>query len=216
MLSVKKRKIGFELSYGAIKKENNEKVFFHLENCNDVYLSEILQGSSKTPSAILDPRARQTSFFEFRYIKKVYGDILGTQGIDHFSINVVPENKQMLIFSIRPQLAYNLYQFSSGVKQDLAISPMFYENLNQYFWEDCYDQKNKHLLIEKKEKSINLNDGVVFVHRENKITYLLSFGTKGNKDHFRQDIKDNPNQFREAGLYCIEGMKCRFNKYINL
>ena len=213
MISVERIKVGFEgivntrkCGYVALLDKENR--------VDEICISEILYGTSRTPSATLDERARFTSFMEYSHIKKAYGEVLGLHGIDHFSINIVPSSGKMLIFSIRPNLAHTLYRNQSGLAQDLAISPLFYENLDQYFWDDCYNPNTKHLLLEKKEKLVDLKDGAVFVHRESDVTYMLSFGTKGDKDKFRQDIKLNPAMFRSAGLYCLELMSNKFCKYL--
>ena len=123
----------------------------------------------------LDPRARETSFKEFPMIRKAYKEILGIHFIDHFSINMVLKNQQMLVFSICPEIAYTLYSCPNGIKQDLAISPTFYENLDFFFWEDCYDEKYKFEIMSKKEQRFGIKAGAVIVKEINGIKYLFSF-----------------------------------------
>jgi hypothetical protein len=162
----------------------------------------------------LEPRALATSFKEFPSIKRAYTNVLGMHNIDHFSINVVLRNGKMLVFSIRPEIAYTLYSSRRGIEQDLAISPTFYNNLDFYFWDDCYKEDSKRELMSKKEEKFGIKAGAVIVKEIDDIKYLLSFGTKSSEDNFRTDIVHNKSLYESIGLGCLEYMAKSMSKYL--
>lgn len=135
--------------------------------------------------------------------------------IDHFSINVVPKNKGMLIFSIAPEIAYTLYSTAEGVRQDHAISPTFYENLDFYFWDSCYNPEVRKEIMQKKEIRFGIKSGAVITYEDEYARYLFSFGTKSNKDNFMQDITISREYYKQIALDCKEQMKEVLEKYIN-
>ncbi len=162
---------------------------------------------------MLHPHARETSFKEFFKIKKVYSDILGMNYIDHFSINVAHPKFGMLVFSINPELAYTLYATKNGVEQDLAISPTFYNNLNFYFWEDCYKEEEKTSVMAKKEDMQGILSGAVIVKKDTGITYLFSFGTKRSKESFMQEITCSTEIYLQMGEYCLMKLQNEIDRY---
>jgi hypothetical protein len=162
----------------------------------------------------LDARALMTSFKEFPSIRRAYANVLGMHNIDHFSINVVLGNGKMLVFSIRPEIAYTLYSSRRGVEQDLAISPTFYNNLDFYFWDDCYKEDSKRELMSKKEEKFGIKAGAVIVKNIDDVKYLLSFGTRTSEDNFRTDIIHNQSLYESIGLGCLEYMGSSINKYL--
>ena len=135
--------------------------------------------------------------------------------IDHFSINVVPENNEMLIFSIKPEIAYTLYSSRLGIQQDLAISPTFYKNFDFYFWDDCYEEKSRREIMLKKEKRFGIKAGTVIVHENEGVKYLLSFGTKTNEDNFRQDMITKKEYFKSLGIDCLKELNSSISKYLS-
>lgn len=178
------------------------------------YIQKI--GTLKTSDILLptlDLRARETSFREFPIIRKAYKEILGMNFIDHFSINMVLKNGRMLVFSVCPEIAYTLYSSQRGIEQDLAISPTFYNNLDFYFWEDCYDEESKYEVMSKKEQRFGIKAGAVIIKEINGIKYLLSFGTKTSADNFKQDIITNQSLYSNLGEGCLGIMANAFEKY---
>lgn len=166
--------------------------------------------------AKLDSMARYTSFKEYCSIQKIYKEILGTNYIDHFSINVVPKStNKMLIFSINPNIAYKVYENPQGVNQDLAISPYFYENKDFYFWDDCYRKKDLTQIRLKKEQPFGIKAGAVIVKEIKDVYYLLSFATKTSSDNFKSDIYLSRCVYNEMGEFCLDKMKCNIEKYFS-
>ena len=161
----------------------------------------------------LDPRARETSFKEFPIIRQAYSEILGSHHIDHFSINMVLSNGKMLVFSICPEIAYTLYSSRRGIEQDLAISPTFYDNMDFYFWEDCYSDESKREVMNKKEERFGIKAGAVIIKQIEDIKYLLSFGTKSSADNFKHDIYTNQALYNKLGSGCLEIMDSSIKKY---
>lgn len=162
----------------------------------------------------LDLRARETSFREYPVIKRAYSEILGSHYIDHFSINMVLANGKMLVFSVCPEIAYTLYSSQRGIEQDLAISPTFYNNLDFYFWEDCYSDDTRREVMNKKEERFGIKAGAVIVKKVGDIKYLLSFGTKSSADNFKQEIISQQPLYDLLGSSCLQAMDSSLSKYI--
>ncbi|MCA9749768.1 MAG: hypothetical protein KC414_11740, partial [Romboutsia sp.] len=139
---------------------------------------------------------------------------LSIRGIDHFSINVVKPSKEMLVFSIRPEIAYSVYSSPKGIAEDLAISPTFYENLNFYFWEDCYKEKNKEQFMLKKEYRFGILAGAVIVYKKHGVHYLFSFASKTSREEFKQNIFINRMAYKAIAINVLELIQCSINKYI--
>ena len=96
------------------------------------------------------------SFNHCYRLKKIYSDIIGRLGVDHVSINAVPRDGNMLIFSKAPSFGYALYSSTNGIILDTAISPTFYTTLNHYFWDDCYPRHLYKQILKMKEEKMDL------------------------------------------------------------
>ena len=121
----------------------------------------------------------------------------------------------MLVFSVCPEIAYTLYSSQRGIEQDLAISPTFYDNLDFYFWEDCYSDDTKYEVMNKKEERFGIKAGAVIVKKVDDIKYLLSFGTKSSSDNFKQEIITRQSLYEQLGASCLETMSDALIKYID-
>ena len=70
------------------------------------------------------------SFAHHHQIKTVFSDILGIDGIEHFSLDLVNPAGEMLFFSGTPQHAFEICKRGLG-KYDGIISPNYYKNFDQ-------------------------------------------------------------------------------------
>ena len=164
--------------------------------------------------AILADCARVMSFQHSYKLKKIYSDIIGRLGVDHFSINAVSKDTGMLIFSKAPSFGYNLYKNKSGIILDTAISPTFYENLEYYFWDDCYPISLYKRIIKIKEQKHNFTKGVVFVRKIQEIYFLYSFATKGDALAFIHNAKRFKELFFQMGDYCLNRLLPIYEMYV--
>src|SRR5262245_38660084 len=102
------------------------------------------------------------SFMHYYQIKKVFSDILGLDGIEHFSLDLVNPSGEMLFISGTPQHAFEICSRGLG-KYDGIISPAYYENFEFYWWNDAahkaYAQKIKNI----REGYLGLRNGFMLV-----------------------------------------------------
>lgn len=164
----------------------------------------ILLDEKRIVPATLASCARTMSFQHFYDLSRIYSEILGRFGIDHISINAVPQNGEMLIFSKTPSFAYSLYKTNRGILLDSAISPTFYQTKEYYFWDDCYPKEAYDHVIGIKENKHGFQKGVVFVRKINLNYFLYSFATKSDPKYFVFNVLNSRDLFLQMGDYCLE------------
>ena len=165
-----------------------------------------------TPAS-LAPCARTMSFKHFYTIGKIYAEITGRFCIDHMSINAIPKDGEMLIFSKSPSFGYNLYATIADIALDTAISPTFYKNCDYYSWEDCYPQKIKHKILNLKEVKHGFKGGIVFVRNIGGTYFLYSFATKTDKESFYHYAMAYKELFLQMGDYCLQKLLPIYEQY---
>lgn len=151
--------------------------------------------------------------FKHRYtIKTVFGDILGMEGIEHFSLDLVNPDKEMLFMSSTPQHAYEICKRGLG-KYDGIISSDYYENLEFYWWDDAIHKGYASKIKEIREGLLNLRYGFMLVRQWNNFYLIYSFATKKPDLCFQSTVINNINQFLKMGDYVYSRMRDTYAIY---
>jgi len=148
-----------------------------------------------------------TISFENCYkLGKIYKEIIGDNGIHHFSINVVDESGKMTILSYRPQIAYNIFKDGS-YRYNGSISKTFYSQKDFYTWDETYDPRYYNTLKNNMERKNGINKGVVVVKKQLGLTLLYSFATKSDGQEFVLNMQEQRDLFNAMGDHCFAQIK---------
>ncbi len=148
-----------------------------------------------------------TISFENCYkLGKIYKEIIGDNGIHHFSINVVDDSGKMTILSYRPQIAYNIFKDGS-YRYNGSISKTFYGNKDFYTWDETYDPRYYNTLKNNMERKNGINTGLVIVKKQFGLTLLYSFATKSDGVDFVLNVKEQQELFYSMGDHCFAQIK---------
>src|ERR1700733_9945921 len=134
------------------------------------------------------------SFKHRRIIKKVFDDILGIDGIEHFSLDLVNPNGEMLFFSGTPQHAFEICKRGLG-KYDGIISPTYYQNFEFYWWNDAAHVAYSDRIKKIREGYLGLKYGFMLVRKWNNFHLIYSFATKQSNPHFQSLVINKINSF---------------------
>jgi hypothetical protein len=152
------------------------------------------------------------SFENYWKIKKAYKEIIGLSNIDHFSISIVDKNYQMSILSFTPAIMYNACAEGWYIYNG-SLSKTFYENLDMFVWDQCYDKRFYNRIKFLVEQRYGLNIGVSLVRKINGFHIIYCFGTKGNAETFLQEISPSKEYFLNIGDHCYNLLKTIYQQY---
>lgn len=151
--------------------------------------------------------------FEHQWrIRQIYKEIIGLNEIDHFSINIVDPNGEMSIISFNPSIIYKIFQDGTYLYNG-SISPTYYEKLDFYTWEQCYD---KRFFIETKnslQTKNGIDTGIVMIHREYDFNILFSFASKRKNGDLLSNSIENSQEYLKIGFYCFDLIKNIYLQY---
>ncbi len=152
------------------------------------------------------------SFENQWHIQKIYKEIIGLNNVDHFSINIVPPNGEMSIISYSPSIIYKIFNDGSYLYNG-SISPTYYEALNFYTWDQCYDKRFYSKIKLSLQTQNGIDTGIVMVHREVGFNILFSFAAKNKKNHLLEQAVENNTEFLKMGFHCLEQIKGIYSQY---
>lgn len=145
-------------------------------------------------------------------IRQIYQEIIGLEGIDHFSINIVDPQGEMSIISYSPAIIYNIFRDGSYLYNG-SISPTYYENLNFYTWDQCYDRRFYTQVKDSLQTKNNIETGLVFVHKEKGFHLLFSFATKAKSGYMLEKAISCNQEFLRIGFHCFDKIKPIYTNY---
>lgn len=152
------------------------------------------------------------SFAHHHQIKTVFGDILGIDGIEHFSLDLVNPAGEMLFFSGTPQHAFEICRRGLG-KYDGIISPKYYENFEFYWWNEAAHKAYSERIKKIREGYLGLKHGFMLVRRWNDFHLIYSFATKQSDPHFQSQVINKINSFLKMGDYAYLRMRETYSIY---
>lgn len=152
------------------------------------------------------------SFFHRHIIKTVFGDFLGMEGIDHFSLDLVNPAGEMLFFSGTPQHAYEICKRGLD-KYDGIISPEYYKNFEFYWWNDAAHKAYAEKISNIREYSLGLRNGFMLVRKWNDFHLIYSFATKRADAAFQSHVINSINLFLKMGDHAYSLMRDTYSLY---
>jgi len=94
-----------------------------------------------------------------------------------------------------------------------TISPTFYENIDFYKWDQCYDKRFYKQIKTDVEIKNGIEVGFVIVQRINGFNILFSFASKQKKSDILINAIENNNEFIKIGYHCLDGIKNIYSQY---
>ena len=152
------------------------------------------------------------SFEHHHEIKTVFGDILGIDGIEHFSLDLVNPAGEMLFFSGTPQHAFEICRRGLG-KYDGIISPTYYKNFEFYWWSDAAHKAYSDKIMKIREGYLGLRHGFMLVRKWNNFHLIYSFATKKSDPHFQSQVINKINSYLQMGDYAYSRMRETYSIY---
>lgn len=145
-------------------------------------------------------------------IRKAYKEVLGLCDVDHLSINIVSPNGEMSVISYNPSIVYQIFNDGTYLYNG-SISPTYYENLDFYTWDQCFDTRfYSEVKLSVKIKN-GIDTGIVFVHRALGFHILFSFASKRKNGDLFFNAAENSGYFIKMGFYCFNYIKDIYSQY---
>ncbi len=152
------------------------------------------------------------SFENQWHIRKAYKEIIGLNDVDHFSINIVPPNGEMSVISYNPSIVYQIFQDGTYLYNG-TISPTYYEALDFYTWEQCYDQRFPSQVKQSLQTKNSIDTGIVLVQRAYGFNILFSFASKRRHGDLFINAAENNKDFLKMGFHCLSLIKEIYSQY---
>lgn len=152
------------------------------------------------------------SFLHRHKIKTVFSEILGIEGIEHFSLDLVNPSGEMLFLSGTPQHAFEIC--NKGLSQyDGIISPEYYQNNEFYWWNDAAHKAYAKRIRQIREYYLGLINGFMLVRKWNDFYLIYSFAAKKNTIDFQTKIINKLNLLLQMGDHCYSKVKDIYEIY---
>jgi len=139
-------------------------------------------------------------------IKKTFSDILGLDGIEHFSLDLVRPDGEMLFLSGTPQHCFEICNRGLG-KFDGIISKEYYTNFEFYWWNDASHKAYSQQIKQIRENIIGLKHGFMLVRKWDNFHLIYSFATKRNDNDFQSQVINKLNSYLKMGDYIYKEMR---------
>jgi DNA-binding CsgD family transcriptional regulator len=138
-------------------------------------------------------------------------NFLGYQGIDHFSVNLMLDNK-MIVLSSNLNLATS-FQKSQLEPHYLAYSPDVYKRLPVYAWEDCFvgqhGRKVRDMIVNKN----GLHSGTMLIRNMGSFFIMYSIATTNRNSLYRSHFYNIADEILKAGDFAYNELKEVFMNY---
>lgn len=145
-------------------------------------------------------------------IRKAYKQVLGLNGIDHLSINMVNPEGEIVFLSSTPATGQNVCGTDLW-RYDFSIHPEMYENKKFYWWDACYATGMKKVLKFEKETKNKLNCGFICTRKVEDFHLMYSFATREPDLEIRENIEKYQNVFVDMGDYCYGLVRDLYERY---
>ena len=145
-------------------------------------------------------------------IRRAYKEIIGLNSVDHFSINIVSPKGEMSIISYTPSIIYQIFQDGTYLYNG-SISPTYYESLDFYTWDQCYDKRFYYEVKTSLQTKNGIDTGIVMVHRAFGFNILFSSASKQNNSELFKNVAENSKEFLKMGFHCLNLIKKTYSQY---
>ena len=145
-------------------------------------------------------------------IRQAYKEIIGLNDIDHLSINIVSPNGEMSIISYNPSIVYKIFKDGTYLYNG-TISPTYYEKLDFYAWDQCYDKRFYSKVKLSLQTKNGIDSGVNLIHRAFGFNILFSFASKRKNSDLFLNAAENNKEFLKMGFHCLDLIKGIYSQY---
>ena len=145
-------------------------------------------------------------------ILPVFKNILGLNGIEHFSLDLVSPDAEMLFLSGTPSHGYEICKRGYG-PYDGIISPINYENFEFYWWKNATHRAYAKPINDIRENILGLKYGAMLVRKWNDFYLIYSFATKKSDPHFQSEVINKINEFLKMGDFAYNELREVYSEY---
>ncbi|MFT3741396.1 MAG: hypothetical protein QM752_01745 [Gammaproteobacteria bacterium] len=154
-----------------------------------------------------------TLSFVHRYqICAVFKQILGIHDIEHFSLDLVRPDEEMLFLSGTPSHGYEICK-RGYAQYDGIISPEYYQKHEFYWWKNACHKKYADKIAEIREGVLNLKYGFMLVRKWNDFYLIYSFATKRHNLDFQSKVVNNINELLRMGDFAYMELRNIYAEY---
>lgn len=154
-----------------------------------------------------------TISYRHRYeIKKSFKDILSYFNIDHFSLDLISPNGEMLFFSGTPSHGYELCARGYSA-YDATVAPENYKNREFYWWDEVSQQKYSSEINYYRKVRYGFNRGFMMVRHWDGFYFIYSFAARDKSDQFMDRVTSEINELFEAGDQVYNAMRNVYYEY---
>lgn len=140
----------------------------------------------------------EISYRHSYYIHNVIKKTMGYELVQHFSLNLVRPDGEMLFLSGTPSHAYEICSRGLG-KFDGIISENNYTNHEFYWWKDAAHKARAEDIQYIRNKVLNLHDGFMLVRNFDNFYLVYSFAFKTELPNVSSLVINNINNFLKMG-----------------
>ena len=158
--------------------------------------------------------AATMSFENYWKIRKIYKEILGLEGIDHFSMNIADPEQKISVFSYTPSILCNLLE-SGLYRYNGVMSPTYYQQLDFFSWEQCYDMRFSEIMKTQMERRFKITFGFSLVRKIADFHVVYVFATRGSKMALLEKIVDK-SHFFQMGDHVYELLRGVYSQYAEM
>ena len=145
-------------------------------------------------------------------IRSVFKEILGIHDIDHFSLDLVRPDGEMIFFSGTPSHAYEICKRGYGA-YDGIISPDYYKNYEFYWWKDAAHKAYANKIDTIRSEVLGLKHGFMLVRKWDDFHLIYSFATKNGSLDFQTNVINQINVFLKIGDWAYNEMQETYSEY---
>ena len=131
-------------------------------------------------------------------IKKFFKHVLGLYSIDHFSLDLVSPEGEMIFFSGTPSHGYEICSRGFG-EYDGAISPDYFKAYEFYWWKDVVHRRYHDEINYIRDIKHQFKHGFMLVRHWNDFYMIYSFATKSHQGEFPSVIINQLNHLFRLG-----------------
>ena len=154
--------------------------------------------------------------YKHRYeIKKVFKEILGLYNIDHFALDLVRPDGEMIFLSATPSHGYEICKRGWG-KFDGIIAPEYYENYEFYWWKDARHKDYAKEINYIRHVKHQFTHGFMLVRKLDDFYFVYSFATKNSDPYFPSLIVNKLNELFGVGDYIYNEMRETYAEYTGI
>lgn len=158
---------------------------------------------------VIHPRFFETLFADKRFVSGVFNDVLGLYQINHIAITRIDSSQQLLTFSSKPALEFNLFN-SKLWWFDKTYDPQWFRLCTHANWQSLYQAKHYDELYHTKQIRHHLSNTLSLVSCQKDSYYIYSIASIDTSELTKNLFINNPHDFYQIGHYCVNTLEHLF------